>query len=305
MLVCQVFVWFVIYSIVGWIWESTYCTIVERKWQNRGFLYGPACPIYGTGIVAIMILWHQLTATGTTPEWYHVFLTTMVGSAVLEYVTHWALEKLFHAYWWDYSNMPLNLNGRICLPASVFFGLGGLLIVYVLYQPTVDIIQAVDPLATEAISLLLMGVMAADAAVTAASLASIASYASSINRSVNAHMDQFVADVQVRGAEVRQGIIERRDETADALATAALTARRQGEAAVERLVRHDSPSSDSLALERKRFAKSLRAARMSEMNGLMRLSARRAFSAVSPDKLPDSPNKEQLAKLWRDMLEEG
>ena len=164
MFVCQLFVWFVIYSVVGWLWESTYCTIVERTWQNRGFLYGPYCPIYGTGIVGIMLLWHHVLEQGTAPAWYEVFFVVMVGSAVLEYVTHWALEKLFHAYWWDYSNMPLNLNGRICLPASTFFGLGGLLVVYVLYEPTNRIIVATDPLVTEFFSLVMMAVVAADTA---------------------------------------------------------------------------------------------------------------------------------------------
>ncbi len=285
MLVCQIFVWFIIYSVVGWIWESTYCTIVERSWQNRGFLYGPACPIYGTGIVAIMIMWYLLTARGITPPWYVVFLVTMVGSAVLEYVTHWALEKLFHAHWWDYSNMPLNLNGRICLPASVFFGLGGLFIIYVLYEPTVDIISRANPLGTEATSLLFMAVMAADAAITAASLASIARTASSINRSVNEHMDQFVDDVRMRSAEARQELKE-------------LPAK-----AIEERDRREAMASEAIARERERFARSLRASRLGEMSVLARQSARRAMSAVSSDKLPDSPDREELVQLWNDMLD--
>lgn len=54
----------------------------------------------------------------------------ILGSIVLEYGTSWALEKLFHAYWWDYSSMPLNINGRVCFPYSVGFGVAGLIVVY-------------------------------------------------------------------------------------------------------------------------------------------------------------------------------
>lgn len=287
MLVCQIFVWFIVYSVVGWIWESTYCTIVERKWQNRGFLYGPACPIYGTGIVGIMLLWHHTLEQGTTLAWWQVFLAMAVGSAILEYVTHWALEKLFHAYWWDYSNMPLNLNGRICLPATIFFGLGGLLVVYVLYQPTVDIIASADPLLTEALSLVLMAIMAADAAITASSLASIAHAASAINQGVNDHMDRLVLETQERSAQARRELSERR------------------EAFKEEVKQRDAAIKTARERERERFAERLRASHLGQMGSLTRSAARRAMGAVSPDRLPESPEREQLVKLWHDMLDRG
>ena len=297
MFVCQLFVWFVIYSVVGWLWESTYCTIVERTWQNRGFLYGPYCPIYGTGIVGIMLLWHHVLEQGTAPAWYEVFFVVMVGSAVLEYVTHWALEKLFHAYWWDYSNMPLNLNGRICLPASTFFGLGGLLVVYVLYEPTNRIIVATDPLMTEFFSLVMMAVVAADTAVTASSLASIARAASAINRGINDHMDRFVLDVQERGEAVREELDTRRTETSAALAAAAGAAREAASASRRRIEQLESD-------ERERFAAALRASHLGQMGATVRGAANRAIGSVSPDRLPDTPNREQLVKLWRDMLDQ-
>ena len=292
MFVCQVFVWFVVYSVVGWVWESTYCTIVERRWQNRGFLYGPVCPIYGTGIVAIMLIWHHLLETGESPAWWQVFLVTMVGSAVLEYATHWTLERLFHAYWWDYSNMPLNLNGRICLPASTFFGLGGLLVVYVLYEPTVRIVASANPLVTELCSLVLMAAIAADTAVTASSLASVSRAASAINRSLNDHMDQFVIEAQERGEEARRELEEAREERREAMQQARETLRELREAAADRR-----------AQERERFAASLRETQLGQMSALSRAAVRRAMGSVSPDRLPDTPEREQLARLWRDMLD--
>ena len=107
---------FFIYSFMGWIYESIFCTIKEKKWCNRGFLYGPIIPIYGFGAVIISIFVNVSVDNHVTTPWWKVFLVSMVGSAILEYVTSWALEKIFHARWWDYSNMPLNILGQICLP---------------------------------------------------------------------------------------------------------------------------------------------------------------------------------------------
>ncbi len=300
--VCQSFIAFLLFSMLGWVWESTYCTIVERRWQNRGFLYGPCCPIYGIGIIVIMMVWNAQLAAGNNFAWWQVFLVAFFGSMVLEYSTHWILEKLFHAYWWDYSNMPLNINGRICLPASTFFGLGGLFVVYVLYEPTVRIMQQIDPLLGEVLALLAMAIIAADTAITASSLAYIARAASSINTSLNDHMDRFVIGVKNKGGAVAQGITARRDETAQVLSDAAGTVMRTKDAVVSAVGRKEEEAGLMLARERDRFAKSLRATRVVEMSSTVRSAASRAMGAVSPDKLPDIPEREQLAELWREML---
>ena len=305
MWVSRYVVWFLVYSVLGWMYESTYCTIVERKWANRGFLYGPLCPIYGFGVIGMIAVWQLVQAEGISVSPWQVFVVTALGTAVLEYLTSWALEKLFHAYWWDYSNMPLNINGRICLPASIFFGLGGLLVVYVLYEPTVRIIAQMDPLATEALALVLMAIMAADTAITAASLASIAHAASAINTSVNDHMDRFVLDVQTRGSAVAQGVTEKRDDATQAIKAAAAGAVSKAGNVAQQVEERGTLAADALARERDRFAQSLRALRLSQMGTVAKSAARRAIGAVSPERLPDSPNREQLAGLWRDMLDKS
>jgi uncharacterized membrane protein len=305
MFVCQLFVWFVLYSIVGWIWESAYCTVIEHKWQNRGFLYGPYCPIYGTGIVGIMLLWHTVLERGETPAWYQVFLVVMVGSAILEYATHWALEKLFHAYWWDYSNMPLNLNGRICLPASVFFGLGGLLVVYVLYGPTTRLITSADPLATELFSLVLMAIIAADTAITASSLASIARTASNINRSVNAHMDRFVAKAEDKRQSIATEISEQREQAAQAIRDAGESLRGREEAIYREAEDQERERSQRIAQERERFASRVRRRQLNQMGAAARLAAQRAKGAVTSIEKADLPGYDQLTELWHDLLEKN
>ena len=82
------FVYFVIYSVMGWIYESIFCTIKNGKWQNRGFLYGPVCPIYGVGATAMMFIMDQAETHGLSDiAWWQIFLIAFLGSVVLEYAT--------------------------------------------------------------------------------------------------------------------------------------------------------------------------------------------------------------------------
>ena len=112
---------FYLMSFAGWVLESIYANMKDGKWQNRGFLYGPLCPIYGIGGIGVY-LFYLFSDIRSTPLLFCIFA---IGSAVLEYVVSFVLEKIFHAVWWDYHYMPFNLNGRICLPASLCFGLIG------------------------------------------------------------------------------------------------------------------------------------------------------------------------------------
>ena len=118
-----------VFSVLGWIWESIYCTAKERKWQNRGFLYGPLCPIYGCG-ATIGLLFYDLISLGIVHQlsWWMIFIIGFFVSMILEYPTSYILEKKFHARWWDYSNVPLNLNGRTSVITSIGFGLGSIII---------------------------------------------------------------------------------------------------------------------------------------------------------------------------------
>ncbi len=163
MIVSRFFVEFIIFSLAGWIYESIYCTIRNGHWQNRGFLFGPVCPIYGFGAMSVRLLaYFVVFDPGKSIPLWQFFLGFMAGSAVLEYVTSWGMEKLFHSRWWDYSDMSLNLNGRICLPASLLFGLAGTLgWVYII--PILPKTQNMsNSLLVEVFSLLLMAVFAAD-----------------------------------------------------------------------------------------------------------------------------------------------
>lgn len=162
MIVCRYICLFFIYSFIGWIYESTYCTIRQKKWENRGFLYGPIIPIYGFGAVIISIFVNVAEDYKVTTPMWKVFLVSMIGSAVLEYVTSWGLEKMFHARWWDYSNVPLNVNGRINLFSSIGFGLAGVLIIFVIEPIAERFMNNFSPLTVEVFAVFLAMIMAAD-----------------------------------------------------------------------------------------------------------------------------------------------
>ena len=121
---------FYIYCFAGWIFESTYVSIRTGRFVNRGFLRLPMLPLYGTG--AVMMLWVSL------PVQDHlilVYLSGVLAATALEYVTGWAMERLFKVKYWDYSNQKYNLNGYICLTSSIAWGFLTILLTEVLHPP--------------------------------------------------------------------------------------------------------------------------------------------------------------------------
>ena len=133
--------YFFLYSFFGWLLETVQHTVKQRRFVNRGFLNGPICPIYGCGVL-VMLLFLGPVRDGVHPPALALLLIFVGGSLVasaIEYATSWAMEKLFHARWWDYSRQPLNLNGRICLWISLAWG--GLAVVLLLsVQPRLEML---------------------------------------------------------------------------------------------------------------------------------------------------------------------
>ncbi len=212
MFICRWLVYFVIYSFLGWIYETIVCTIRWKRWENRGFLYGPICPIYGTGAVGSMIVIDLITRNGGSYTWWGVFICSVLGSAVLEFSTHWLLEKFFHARWWDYSYMPLNIQGRVCLPFSLAFGLAGIVIVYVTNPFVYMITEWISPMGYEIMGLAFMGIIGMDVALTASALAHFNVYISDAQEELNTHMERFVDSVGEKGSQMKLKILEEKEK---------------------------------------------------------------------------------------------
>lgn len=118
---------FFIYSFLGYILEVIYCSYLEKKFVNRGFLLGPICPIYGVGsllIIRALSMYKQ--------SFIIVFVMSLFITSLLEYFISHLLEKVFHNSWWDYSYKKYNLNGRICLDHVIMFGIGGVFLIYII-----------------------------------------------------------------------------------------------------------------------------------------------------------------------------
>lgn len=113
----KMILWFLTYSILGWIVESIYMSICNRKLTNRGFAKGPICPIYGVGALTVFVI--------LKPYSHNMILLFLFGSALattLEYVTAIIMYKIFGEIWWDYTDKPFNYKGILCLESSIAWG---------------------------------------------------------------------------------------------------------------------------------------------------------------------------------------
>ena len=117
---------FFIYSVAGWVTEVFLKFLEYKRFINRGFLIGPYCPIYGAGAVLITVGGKLLSPVDHT--WAMSFLIAFVLCGLLEYLTSYILEKYFHARWWDYTERPMNLHGRVWIGNLILFGIGGVFI---------------------------------------------------------------------------------------------------------------------------------------------------------------------------------
>ncbi|NLC96394.1 MAG: hypothetical protein GX675_02360 [Erysipelotrichaceae bacterium] len=119
---------FFLYSLAGWIWETSFVSIKQKEFVNRGFLFGPWLPIYGFGALIILI-----STKPFSDSYLHVFIIGIISATILEYITGWLMNKLFKVRYWDYSSEPFNLNGHICLHVSIAWGFFSLFLVFFLH----------------------------------------------------------------------------------------------------------------------------------------------------------------------------
>ena len=157
------YVWlFFLLSIFGWIWEGFLYLFKDDVYVNRGFLSGPWLPIYGIGGIMLELLFHKWRDRPIM-----TFVSSMVLCTVLEYLAGWYLELTWGVKWWDYSGMPLNLHGRICLMSSLLFGLGGMLLVWVISPLFYSLYRKVPVSVRVAFGLFGIAIFAADDAYSA------------------------------------------------------------------------------------------------------------------------------------------
>ena len=159
-LVYEFIIMLFLFSILGWGMEVTLKFIQYHRFINRGFLIGPYCPIYGFGVVGVTILVGGLLGrAGTYPE---TFMAGFVICGFLEYMTSLYMEKMFHARWWDYSNKPMNLHGRIWIGNLILFGLASVIIVKLIDPHYFNYIETLNPLIISVLAWLIIVLMVSD-----------------------------------------------------------------------------------------------------------------------------------------------
>ena len=115
--ITEILLYFFIYSFIGWITEEFFSYIVLGHFDNRGFLFGPICPIYGFGMLIIIFMLSQYK-----DNTIKLFFVSAIVLTYLEYATSYLLDSFFHLKWWDYTSDLFNINGRISLYYSIAWG---------------------------------------------------------------------------------------------------------------------------------------------------------------------------------------
>lgn len=153
---------FFLVSVLGWFWEVALYLVNEHMFVNRGILTGPWLPVYGAGAVFLYLLLNRWKKNPLA-----VFGISLAFCSVLEYFSGFFLEKMWGIRWWDYSDMFLNLDGRICLMSCLMFGVGGIFLMFFLIPIYTALYNRIPEKVRICAALVLLAAFVADAAYSA------------------------------------------------------------------------------------------------------------------------------------------
>ena len=205
-LVIDLLTYFLVYSFLGWCIESIYKSFYEKKLVNSGFLYGPFCPIYGCGAIIMCIFLEDVSSKP--------FITFCLGFVVLsiwEYTVGVFLEKVFHRKYWDYSNYKFNLQGRVCLLNSIFWGLLGVLFIDVIHPFVVHLLTLINEKNVFYLDIILLGIVLIDIVASINSNFSIITklkYVEELNESIKEKLEE----IKEKGKGIEKSVQETIDE---------------------------------------------------------------------------------------------
>jgi uncharacterized membrane protein len=164
----DVFLYWVVYSSIGWVVETIYCSMLAGRLVERGFLNGPMCPMYGFGaLIAVYLL------GPFSQNMFEVFILSATGASILEYSTSVVMEKMFNMRWWDYSDLHFNIEGRIALTNSIYSGIMGILIILYLHPFLSSILTSASRSLKLGMASIILGLVVIDIAVSVRSAMSL------------------------------------------------------------------------------------------------------------------------------------
>ncbi|MBM6948161.1 putative ABC transporter permease [Mordavella massiliensis] len=165
MQIYELILYFFIYSFLGWCAEVAFATVKERRFVNRGFLNGPLCPIYGVGVTSVVVLLAPFRDRAVL-----LYLSSFVLVTLIEGLTGFVMDRLFHHKWWDYTGLPLSIGGYVCLPFSLVWGLACVVIVKAVHPLIGSAVGLLHVSAGLALACVFLAGLAADVAVTTAGI---------------------------------------------------------------------------------------------------------------------------------------
>ena len=158
---------FLIYAFLGWCVEVIYHALECGDFNNRGFLNGTVCPIYGVGATVV------ITVLMRVDNLFLMFLLSMILTSFLELVTGFALKKIYNTSWWDYSDEPFNLGGYICLKFSILWGLACVGVTEIVHPLIMDVVYIIPRFLGNILLIGLLCVFIADIIVTVTAMNSL------------------------------------------------------------------------------------------------------------------------------------
>lgn len=202
----EIIVLFFTYSVVGWLWETFYCSIKDHHFAYRGFLFGPYCPVYGFAVTTILIT--------TQPVQHNLLLLFIVGfivASIFEYVASWLLEKLFHMKLWDYSHLKGNIQGRVAPEISLFWGIGVVLLVKFIQPAVQDVINAEEQLTHGWLAVIIALVMGTDTVLTVISVEKFHTSTQQWDQRAAAYRKRLEARIEEALPKEKPALVERLD----------------------------------------------------------------------------------------------
>ena len=153
---------FYLYCLFGWCFESSYVSLKTGRFVNRGFMRGPFLPIYGSGAIMMLVVSAPFSDMQAPGRYVLIYVAGCIGATVLEYVTGVAMEAMFKVRYWDYSDKPFNFQGHICLSSTLAWGALTVLVTVYLHKPFERFVLGIPDTVLSVCTVALTAVISAD-----------------------------------------------------------------------------------------------------------------------------------------------
>ena len=190
--------YFFVYGFLGWCTEVIFAAFKQHRFVNSGFLNGPICPIYGVGVTLVIACLEAFQSNLLL-----LYISSVILVTVLEGVTGWAMDKLFLNKWWDYSKLPFNIGGYVCLLFSLIWGVACVFIVYFVHPLIHQVLSLIPHTAGIALIAILGIALLSDMIVTTSAIVKFNQYLELLKHIT----DELHAISNQIGAELYQNVM--------------------------------------------------------------------------------------------------